>query len=135
MGGDIVLQSKIVNEDGEVKGLNEFIASIQVKPLTVETFNDNVDITQVTFQKIANTKILIFEDQAFNLLALKEMMYFGLKLKNQTTFYSSGSAIAQAMQQFFKEKGENEVAIVIIDYNMPGMNGIELINWTRGYFK
>jgi CheY-like chemotaxis protein len=39
------------------------------------------------------------------------------------------------MKQLYEEKSQNQVAIVIIDYNMPGMNGIELINWSRGYFK
>ena len=32
------------------------------------------------------------------------------------------------------EKEENCVALVIIDYNMLGMNGIELIRWTKDYF-
>jgi CheY-like chemotaxis protein len=32
------------------------------------------------------------------------------------------------------EREKNCVALVIIDYNMPGMNGIQLIRWTRDYF-
>ena len=27
----------------------------------------------------------------------------------------------------------NRVALIIIDFKMPGMNGIELINWTRSF--
>jgi CheY-like chemotaxis protein len=32
------------------------------------------------------------------------------------------------------EREKNCVALVIIDYNMPGMNGLQLIRWTRDYF-
>lgn len=32
------------------------------------------------------------------------------------------------------EREKNCVALVIIDYNMPGMNGLQLIRWVRDYF-
>lgn len=37
------------------------------------------------------------------------------------------------IRQFYNDNGKNEVALVIIDYLMPGMNGIELIKWTKEY--
>jgi DNA-binding NarL/FixJ family response regulator len=46
---------------------------------------------------------------------------------------NSGSSIAKTIRQFYNDNGKNEVALVIIDYLMPGMNGIELIKWTKEY--
>lgn len=69
------------------------------------------------------------------MIALKELMTSGLKLGSHTRFFSSGTTIANAIKTLYEEKSENQVAIVIIDFNMPGMNGLELMTWTRGYFK
>ena len=60
-------------------------------------------------------------------------MFEELKLKSHTSFYNSGTTIAKKIQEIYAEENMNRVALIIIDYKMPGMNGIELINWTRNF--
>ena len=57
-----------------------------------------------------------------------------MKLKHQTKFLQNGLQIAETIRSLHMEREKNCVALVIIDYNMPGMNGIQLIRWTRDYF-
>jgi CheY-like chemotaxis protein len=58
-----------------------------------------------------------------------------LKLRKQTTFFNSGISISKSISDYYDEKENNQVALIIIDYKMPGMDGVELIKWTREYLK
>ena len=62
-------------------------------------------------------------------------MFDELKLRKQTTFFNSGISIANSISEYYHEKEDNQVALIIIDYKMPGMDGVELIKWTRDYLK
>jgi CheY-like chemotaxis protein len=139
MGGDIVLEKRVSKNDDVEVGINTFVASIKAKRLeedkTFFQLLEALNVKQIEFDTIEQTKILIFEDEAYSLLSLKELMHNGFKLKQHTEFYNTGTAIANTIKQLYDEKGTNQVAIVIIDYNMQGMNGIELINWVHGFFK
>jgi CheY-like chemotaxis protein len=58
-----------------------------------------------------------------------------MKLKKHSAkFFQNGLKIAEMIRSLHLEKEFNCVALVIIDYNMPGMNGLELIRWVRDYF-
>jgi CheY-like chemotaxis protein len=35
--------------------------------------------------------------------------------------------MATALESLFEEAGENQVALIIMDYKMPGLSGTELI--------
>lgn len=41
----------------------------------------------------------------------------------------------KAVWDFYKEANVNKVALIVIDYKMPGKNGIEVIKWIRKYLK
>jgi CheY-like chemotaxis protein len=91
-----------------------------------------VGLTDITFNpaNISKSKIFIFEDQAFSLIAMENILFDQLKLRNHTQFFSTGSSIADAIERLFEEKYANQVALVLIDNQMPGMTGVELIKRT-----
>ena len=62
-------------------------------------------------------------------------MFDELKLRKQTTFFNSGISIAKSISEYYHEKEDNKVALIIIDHKMPGVDGVELIKWTREYLK
>lgn len=139
MGGDLELQNSCLKQGPTEVGHNIFTATIKAKKVVQDTrfveLLKGINLAQIEFRPIVDAKILIFEDQAYSLIALKELMHNDLGLKPYVHFYSSGSAIANALRKFFEERSENQVAIILIDFNMPGMNGVDLIKWTRGFYK
>jgi CheY-like chemotaxis protein len=82
---------------------------------------------------VIKSKILIYEDQVYSQIALEHILFNELKLKNRISFYNSGITIAGAIRTLFTEENRNQVALIILDYKMPGMNGIELIKWIKFY--
>jgi CheY-like chemotaxis protein len=80
------------------------------------------------------TKILIYEDSVFNKIAFENILNDQMKLKHQTKFFQNGLQIAETIRSLHMEREKNCVALVIIDYKMPRMNGLQLIRWTRDYF-
>ena len=84
---------------------------------------------------MVKTQILIYEDSVFNKIAFENILFDQMKLKKHSAkFFQNGLKIAEMIRSLHLEKEFNCVALVIIDYNMPGMNGLELIRWTRDYF-
>jgi CheY-like chemotaxis protein len=59
---------------------------------------------------------------------MEHILFEELKLRNQTIFFNSGSSILAAVRSLFDLADANQVALIIIDFKMPGLNGIELIN-------
>ena len=80
------------------------------------------------------TKILLYEDSVFNKIAFENILHDQMKLKHHAKFFQNGLQIAETIRSLHNEKETNCVALVIIDYKMPGMNGLELIKWTKDYF-
>ena len=92
-------------------------------------------MTEITGEGTLNkTKLLIYEDSAFNKIAFENILHDQMKLKHQTKFFQNGLQIAETIRSLHMEREKNCVALVIMDYNMPGMNGIQLIRWVRDYF-
>ena len=83
---------------------------------------------------MAKTQILIYEDSAFNKIAFENILYDQMKLKHYAKFFQNGLKMAETIKSLHVEKETNCVALVIIDFKMPGMNGLELIRWTKDYF-
>jgi len=78
-------------------------------------------------------RIIIFEDQLFSQIALEHIIFNELKLQSKTTFCNNGIQIIIMIRQLFEEYNENQEALVIIDYHMPGMNGIDVVKQTRDF--
>ena len=93
---------------------------------------DAISLNQIDVTK---AKILIFEDQVFSQITLENILFDELKLRKQTTFFNSGTSIAKSISDYYRENKKNQVALIIIDYKMPGMDGVELIKWTQEYCK
>ena len=41
--------------------------------------------------------------------------------------------MSKAVRTLFAEREHNQVALIVLDYKMPGLNGVELIKWTKEY--
>lgn len=67
----------------------------------------------------------------FSQIALETIIFDDLNLRSHTYFFSSGKSIKQTIETLYYEKNANQVALVILDYNMDGLTGEELITWTR----
>lgn len=91
------------------------------------------ETTEIECDDSTKTKILIYEDQWFSQIALENILFDQLKLKKHVRFFMNGMAIKQAIKTLFKERNENQVALVILDYKLPGLLGDELITWTKTY--
>jgi CheY-like chemotaxis protein len=79
------------------------------------------------------TKILIYEESAFNKIAFENILHDQMKLKHHTKFFQNGLKIAETIRSLYMEREKNCVALVIIDYKMPGMDGLELLRWINNY--
>jgi CheY-like chemotaxis protein len=66
---------------------------------------------------------------------LENILFEQLKLFNYTSFYNSGASILRAIREMYFENEMNIVALVIIDYKMRDMNGIQLIEQARNFLR
>ena len=135
MGGDVKLMRKIKSQVGE----KAFVVNVKARqldaPAPEQEQQVGLESIFVIDNDITKSKILIFEDQAFSQIALESIFYDDLKLRSHVTFFNNGNSIAKAIRSLYKEREANQVALVVIDYLMPGMSGKDLIIWTRDYFE
>jgi translation elongation factor EF-G len=103
MDGDIELVNKIDKSIGE----KAFVINVAAKVLSEEVYkmNDELQLDGIALKPIDvnRSKILIFEDQVFSQITLENILFDELKLRNQTSFFNSGSSIAKAISSFFHE--------------------------------
>jgi CheY-like chemotaxis protein/HPt (histidine-containing phosphotransfer) domain-containing protein len=71
-------------------------------------------------------KVLVIDDNTNNRIILKEMLAIG---RIETELVSNGITALQALE------GENTFDLAIVDFNMPYMNGVELIGHIRNKLK
>lgn len=95
----------------------------------------SLDSIPLDVSSVTKSKIFIFEDKAFSQIALESILFDELKLRKHITFYNSGTSIAKQISDYFHETSCNQVALIIVDYKMPGLTGVELIKWTREYLR
>lgn len=125
----------MLNELDPTVGITAFVVNIKA-PLCEDskTSDELLDPSQVHLEPYCSkTKILIYEEEVFSQIALETIIFDELKLRNHTQFFSSAKSIVNAIQTLYEERGQNQVALVILDYKMAGMTGAELISWTRQF--
>ena len=96
------------------------------------TFDENLDLNEIQIERkdILKSEILIFEKEVFSQIALENLFNEQLRLKSHTHFFNNGKKIALKIQEQFTKENMNNVALVILEENMPGMSGTKLIKWT-----
>ena len=71
----------------------------------------------------------------FSQIALENILFDELRLKSKTSFFNSGNSIFKEIKNLYEEHHANQVALVVIDYYMPGMGALELIKETRNFLQ
>lgn len=54
---------------------------------------------------ITKSKILIFEDQVYQQIALEDILFNELKLKKRISFHNGGKSIQKTIRNLYKEVG------------------------------
>jgi hypothetical protein len=117
-----------VNKLSDTPGAKAFILNIKATEANESTLAGTLDVDSIQMSTVTKrSRILIFEDSFMGQIALENIFYEELKLKESVSFYNSGKAMATALESLFEEAGENQVALIIMDYKMPGLSGTELI--------
>ena len=87
-------------------------------------------------QSVYMTKILIYEPNVSKRKVIRFVLFEQLKLGGHVKFFTCGESILQEIQNLYQQRGENQVAIVLVDaYNMPNLTGIELFKKTRSFME
>ena len=136
MGGSLEAESELgvgtvfTFKIRQKKQSNARLGIFRSKKLKVlDYITDNLEaVSQVDYQNMSNTNILVVDDIQSNLVVIKEMLsMYGI---NVDTAYCGADAIGLV------ERRDN-YDIIFMDYMMPGMNGIEVTQKIRemGYKK
>ena len=80
-------------------------------------------------------KIIFYEDSLYYFAALENILHVEMKLKKHTKICQSGLTIARKILELYNKAHYNQVALVVIDYKMSGLNACDLILWTRGFMR
>ena len=118
-----------VNKLSDTPGAKAFVLNIKATESIDSTFaGTQLDLDSIQMSTFTQrSRILIFEDSFIGQIALENIFYEELKLKESVSFFNSCKAMATALESLFEEAGENQVALIIMDYKMPGLSGTELI--------
>ena len=117
-----------MNKLSDTPGAKAFILNIKATEANESTLAGTLNVDSIQMSNVTQrSRILIFEDSFMGQIALENIFYEELKLKESVSFYNSGKAMAVALESLFEEAGENQVALIIMDYKMPGLSGTELI--------
>ena len=81
------------------------------------------------------SKIIFYEDSLYYFAALENILHEEMKLKKHAKICQSGLIIARKILKFYNKRGCNQVALVVIDYKMSGLNACDLILWTRTFMR
>jgi CheY-like chemotaxis protein len=84
----------------------------------------------MSLQESKHVNILLVEDDSIDVKAFQRAMT-KLKITNPVTIARDGVEAWEHLQQCVTEGGENTPSLVILDINMPRMNGLELLTKIR----
>ena len=134
MGIDTSTQARLFSHDSRVSGqgtagergsglgmpLSHDIMAAHGGSITVESAPGSGALFKICFPKAIPTLLIVDDDEDFRLLIRSGLE--DLKVKIIEAGGGEG-AIEAAMRE--------PVSLVITDYDMPGMNGVELVDWIR----
>lgn len=86
-------------------------------------------------QSASRSKILIFEPDANKKKVIRFVLFVSLGLNKHVKFFNNGRDAVTLIKNLFKKKNENQVALVLIDFHMPELGGVQLISETRTFME
>lgn len=80
-------------------------------------------------------KILFFQEKILPCNPLLDIITKKMRLKGITYIFDNGASILNYITQDFEATQIQQMALIIIDYDMKGLNGLELIDKTHEFLK
>lgn len=91
--------------------------------------NNSVDF--LSLEK--KTEIFVYAADRVEQDELEQVFFHDMNLKQHTTLFTDACTILKQIKLLFNDKGANQVALVLIDQEMAGMSGTQLINETFAF--
>ncbi len=71
-------------------------------------------------------KKILFVDDEKNLTSVMKLILFSIK--DHITFVSSGEEVVKLLTE---PENKKQIQLVLLDLNMPGMDGLDVLKWMR----
>jgi hypothetical protein len=127
--GKIFLTKRLEN------GKTGFTVEINVKYDLVALTKKEYELKERSKKTAKKPKIIFYDDSLYYFAALENILHEKLKLNKNAKIYQSGLTIARKILDSYNKVNYNQVALVVIDYKMSGLNACDLILWTREFLK
>lgn len=87
-------------------------------------------------RKFCDGRVLIVDDQGFNIDATKIILRYtvGLDSKKYCESATSGNQALKMVKEDVEKNGQSKYNLILMDLNMPEMNGVETMVSIREFF-
>ena len=116
-------------------GKTGFNVEIRVKYDIVALTRKEIDLRKASNKLLKKPKIFFYEDSLYYFAALENILHEEMKLNKHVKICQSGLIIARKILDYYNKARHNQVALVVVDYKMVGLNACDLILWTREFMK